>query len=76
MNSNEKKFIRSIVDLESNINKAKQYIKENYDIDCEFNEENNTLKLSCNNSDKALNLISAKEYIKENFDENLITLIY
>ena len=76
MNSNEKKFIRSIVDLESNINKAKQYIKENYDIDCEFNENDNSIKLICKNAENALGLISAKEYIKENIDENLVTLIY
>ena len=41
MTDNEKQFIRTFVDFESNMKSARQYIKETYGVDSELNEEGN-----------------------------------
>ena len=71
MDQNEKKFVKAVVDLESNILKAKKYLKESYNIDTEFDTEEFTVNISgkineSQNSD--LNILKAKQYLNEQFD--------
>lgn len=47
MTENEKKFVKAFVDFESNLSNAQAYIKENYNIDSEFNSDDNTIRLYC-----------------------------
>lgn len=76
MTDNEKKFIRTIVDFSVNLERAQSYIKENFNIDSEFDEESGSLKLQCNDANEALNLLSAKSYIEENLDNGLVKVIF
>ena len=75
MTENERKFAESIVNFESNVKKAQQYIKETYQIDSQFDIEAGNMYLTCAVAENALMLAAAKEYITEEVDESL-TCIY
>lgn len=76
MNDNETRFVEDIVNYESNIKNILAYIKENYQIDGEFNEENYTVKLTCPNVDNALMLAQAKEYIEETMGDGMVAVVF
>ena len=76
MTDNEKQFIRAFVDFESNLKSARQYIKETYGVDSEFNEEENCIKLYCPGKLDVINLVSAKDFINETFEEGFIDVIF
>lgn len=76
MTDNEKNFIRNFVDFESNMKSARQYIKEMYGVDSEFNEEENYIKLYCPGKIDVINLVSAKEFINETFDTGFVDVIF
>ena len=75
MTENERKFAESIVNFESNVKKAQQYIKETYQIDSQFDIETGNMYLTCAVAENALMLAAAKEYITGEVDESL-TCIY
>ena len=77
MTDNEKQFIRTFVDFESNMKSVRQYIKETYGIESELNEEENYIRLYCGNGKlDVMNLVSAKDFINENFDSGFIDVIF
>lgn len=76
MNDNEKRLVESIVNLEANVGKQLVYIKENYGIDGVFNQEDNTIKFTCENMDNALMLAQAKAYIEETLGEDMIRVVF
>ena len=76
MTDNEKNFIRNFVDFESNMKSARQYIKETYGVDSEFNEEENYIKLYCTGKIDVINLVSAKDFINETFDTGFVDVIF
>lgn len=76
MTDNEKHFIRNFVDFESNMKSARQYIKETYGVDSEFNEEENYIKLYCPGKIDVMNLVSAKDFINETFDTGFVDVIF
>lgn len=73
MNQNEYNFAKNIVKLNENVNKAIEYIKENFGVDGEYDEENGILNLSISNINEGLQLIASKEYIDNNFDPEFLT---
>ena len=76
MTDNEKNFIRNFVDFESNMKSARQYIKETYGVDSEFNEEENYIKLYCPGKIDVINLVSAKNFTNETFDTGFVDVIF
>jgi len=73
MNQNEYNFAKNIVKLNENVNKAIEYIKENFGVDAQYDEENGILNLSISQINEGLQLIAAKEYIDNNFDPEFLT---
>lgn len=69
-------FLESFINHKSNVSKGQAYIKENFNIDSEYNEETNTLHLFCKNVNESLNLAAAKEYLLTSIDETMITIKY
>lgn len=77
MTDNEKQFIRTFVDFESNMKSARQYIKETYGVDSELNEDDNYIKLYCKDGKlDVMNLVSAKNFINETFEGGFIDVIF
>lgn len=74
MNQNEYNFAKNIVKLDENVDKAIQYVKENFGVNAIYDEENCMINLSTSNINEGLQLIAAKEYIEENFDQDFLTV--
>lgn len=74
--NNEKNLVESFHNLESNICKAQEYIKENYHIESEYDNDDDTLYIWTNNINESLNLAAAKEYVAENIGYEMINVIY
>ena len=68
MNINEYRFAKNIVDLDKNINKAIEYIKENFNVESNYIEDDNKLELYIDNINESLNpkkcLQLAKKHIE------------
>jgi len=73
MNQNEYNFAKNIVKFDENINKAIEYVKENFGVQAEYDEDNGVLNLKTKNINEGLQLIAAKEYIDNNFDPEFLT---
>lgn len=73
MNTNEYDFCKKIVNLDEKVSKTLYYIKENYGINAEFDDENNKFILEVNNINEGNQLLSAKEYIYSIFDNEYIS---
>ena len=74
--SNEKQFTESLLNLTGNISKAQAYIKENYNIESEYDAENDLIYIWSPNVNENLNLAAAKEYITEEIGEEFVNVIY
>ena len=73
MDQNEYKFAKDIVNIDYKINKALEYVKENFGVKAEYDEENSIINLSTSNINEGLQLIAANDYIKENLDSDFVT---
>ena len=76
MNINESRLINGIVNHEANVSNMLAYIKENYHIDGIYNEDDCTIKLTCNNIENALMLAAAKEYIEETIGSDMVKVVF
>lgn len=76
MTKDEKDFVRAIVDLDSKVNYVKRFVKENFNIDAEYDDEANTIKLVCPNVNESLSLVSAKAFIYETIGEEYVQVIF
>ena len=76
INENDIKLIKHLVDYEPKVLKCQKYIKENYNIDSVYYEDNLSIQLICNNINESLNLLAAKEHIIEQIGEENITITF
>lgn len=76
MTENEKDFVKNFFEHKTNICKSQDYIKENFNVNSEYNEETNTLHLFTNNVNESLNLATAKDYILQQLDNTMINVKY
>lgn len=75
LNENERTLVRALVDFEANLNKTKTYLKETYNIDVTFDEENTVMRLT-SEKNNALDFIHAKKYVNEVFGNEVVTIVY
>lgn len=75
LNENERTLVRALVDFEANLNKTKTYLKETYNIDVTFDEENTVMRL-ISEKNNALDFIHAKKYVNEVFGNEVVTIVY
>jgi hypothetical protein len=68
MNENEYRFAKNIVNLEKNITEALEYIHENFNVDAEYDEEENKIKIKSKSINEGLEVSLIKEYIEKTFD--------
>ena len=72
----EKDYLKRILNFPKDIETAIAYIKENYGVNCELNEEDNKLHLWTSNINESLQLVAAKNYIINNIGEDLVGIVY
>ena len=73
---NEKHMIDSFLDLEKNIETVKEYIKENYNVESEYDADDNMLYIWTENINESLGLASAKEHVLNTIGAEMIDVIY
>jgi len=73
---NERRFVESIVEHIPNVAKVQQYIKENYNIDSYYDEDNETLHLVAPSINESMGLASAKEYVNSTIDETMLNVVF
>ena len=71
MNENEYKFAKNIVNLDKNINEALEYIHENFNVDAEYDEEQNIINIKSKSINEGLEISLIKEYIEKTFGDYL-----
>jgi len=69
MISNELKFAEKIVNFNENIKNIQSYIKENFNIESKFNEDEMKFNIWTTNISDSLRLIAAKDYINEQLND-------
>lgn len=74
MNNNEQQYLESICNVKADVFKVQQYIKESFNIDTKYNEDNN--KLLIESSDDKLNMSMAKEYASKNLNDCIVLVEY
>ncbi len=73
MNTYEYKFAKNIVDLDKKITEAMFYIKDNFGIISEYDEDNGQLNLLVENINENEQLSEVKKYIENTFDLDYIS---
>ena len=74
MTINECNFVKMIVNYDKGIQELQDNIKENFNINSEYDDCTNTLHLFTENIKDSLQLVSAKNYILSKIDEGLINV--
>ena len=72
----EKRFVESILDFNHDLTQVQAYIKENFNIESEYDEEEGALHIWCENVNESLELASAKEYVNSCIDESMLQVVY
>ena len=73
---NEKLFVESFLNLNNNISEAQDYIKEAYNINSEYDEDEDMMYIWSDNLNENLNLAVAKEYIINKIGNEMINVMY
>lgn len=71
--TNEKQFAEKLIKFDDNRIKAAQYIKENLNVDSEYDESSDTMYIWSNESK---NLDEARDHIIEELGEDFVDVIY
>ena len=74
MNENQQDLVKRVVDYEANVNKAICEVKEKFDVDAYFNEEDYTLTFK--NNKNAMKLIEAKNYVENTYGDDIFKVVY
>ena len=75
-NENVKHFVESFVKFDENVKAAQEYIKETYNIDSTYSDDDDTIYIWTENLNENLNLAAAREYIEQEIGLEMINVIY
>lgn len=73
---NELKLLNSILDHKENVDKAINYIQENFNINAKYNEDSNTINLWTSNINESMQILAAKEYIENEIGLDSVNVKY
>lgn len=74
MTQNEANLVHIITNLDKRVAEARQYIKDNFNVESTYEDDERTLNLYVNNVNESLELIAAKEYIENLFEPGVLNL--
>lgn len=75
-NENVKHFVESFVKFDDNVKAAQEYIKETYNIDSTYSDDDDTIYIWTENLNENLNLAAAREYIEQEIGLEMVNIIY
>jgi hypothetical protein len=74
MTTNEAKLADIIVNYDQRVLEAREYIKTNFGVSSEYNEEEGMLRIYTDNVNESLQLMAAKEYLENTFEPGVLLL--
>ena len=74
MTTNEAKLADIIVNYDQRVLEAREYIKTNFGVSSEYNEEEGMLRIYTDNVNESLQLMAAKEYLETAFEPGVLLL--
>jgi hypothetical protein len=74
--SNEEILIDKILNIHESIKSVQEYIKENYNIESEYDDNDNMIYLWSKNVNESLNLVAAKEHILNEIGSEFVDVIF
>ncbi len=74
MTTNEAKLADIIVNYDQRVLEAREYIKTNFGVSSEYNEEEGMLRIYTDNVNESLQLMAAKEYLENAFEPGVLLL--
>lgn len=74
MTTNEAKLADIIVNYDQRVLEAREYIKTNFGVSSEYNEEEGMLHIYTDNVNESLQLMAAKEYLENVFEPGVLLL--
>ena len=75
-NENVKHFVESFVKFDENVKAVQEYIKETYNIDSTYSDDDDTIYIWTENLNENLNLAAAREYIEQEIGLEMVNVIY
>ena len=75
-NENVRHFVESFVKFDENVKAAQEYIKETYNIDSTYSDDDDTIYIWTENLNENLNLAAAREYIEQEIGLEMVNVIY
>ena len=75
-NENVKHFVESFVKFDENVKAAQEYIKETYNIDSTYSDDDDTIYIWTENLNENLNLAAARKYIEQEIGLEMVNVIY
>lgn len=75
-NENVKHFVESFIKFDENVKAAQEYIKETYNIDSTYSDDDDTIYIWTENVNENLNLAAAREYIEQKIGLEMVNIIY
>lgn len=73
---NEKLIVESFLNLDQNIKNMQEYIKEKYNVNSEYSDEDDTLYIWTENVNENLNLAQAKQHIINTLGNEMFNIMY
>lgn len=74
MTEHEAKFADLIVNYDKRVSEAREYIKVNFGVSSEYNQEEGSLRLYVTNVNESLQVLAAKEYLENTFEPGVLLL--
>lgn len=75
-NENVKHFVESFVKFDENVKAAQEDIKETYNIDSTYSDDDDTIYIWTENLNENLSLAAAREYIEQEIGLEMVNVIY
>ncbi len=79
MDKNDKdllQYVEKMVNYNDHVDAARNYIKENYHVSSNYDNETNTLYVYTTNINESLNVVAAKKYVEETIGDDFIKVEY
>ncbi len=79
MKANEKEiveFLDSIINNDIYVQRAQDFIKENYGVKSEYDAETSTLYIWTENILESLNVAAAGDYLRDTFKPEMLNIVY
>lgn len=67
-------YLEKMLHIDDHVKNAQDYIKENYNINSDYDKETSTIYIYTKNINESLNIVAAEKYLQETIGEDFINI--